>query len=105
MSTDYCVIVTTFDDLEVGKKIINSLIENKLAACIQISDITSYFPWQGKVDEVKEKLVLIKTKKSLYEEVEKCILDKHSYEIPEVIVLPIEDGSVNYLDWIKKECK
>ncbi len=79
---------------------IDALLEEHLAACIQVMPVQSFYRWQGKINRDDEKLVLIKTKRSLYAEVEASILAHHSYDTPEVILLPIERGSVGYMDWI-----
>ena len=105
MPTDqYCVVLTTFSDDLVGKRMINSLIEKHLAACVQVQSIESFYHWKGEVACDKEKLVLIKTKDSLYESVEKDILANHNYETPEIIKLPITSGFSGYLNWIEEEC-
>lgn len=102
---DYCVVMTTFTDDLNGKKIIESLIEKRLAACIQVQDIQSYYRWEGEVCCDREKRVLIKTKKALYTEVEADILVNHDYETPEIVQLPITNGFKGYLLWIQAECK
>ena len=105
MSTDFCVVLTTFDDDAVGTNIIDALLSERLAACVQVQTIQSYYHWKGKVNCDAEKLVLIKTKRSLFQKVQESIIASHSYETPEIILLPIEDGYTGYLDWINKECQ
>lgn len=105
MKNEYCIILTTFSDEAIGEKIINSLIEKRLAACIQVQDIKSYYPWKGKVNCDTEKLLFIKTKKELYASIEKDILSNHDYDIPEIIEVPIDSGFSGYLNWISEECK
>ena len=101
----YCIIMTTYANDEIGKKIINSLITKNLAACIQVQEVNSYYKWKGNVNNDSEKLLYIKTKHSLYSEVEKDILSNHDYETPEIIEIPINTGFANYLNWIEDECK
>lgn len=101
---DYCVVLTTYSNEDIGKKIITSLLESKLAACIQVQSIESFYHWKGEINCDNEKLLLIKTKKSLYDNLEKTILIHHDYETPEIILLPIEAGFSGYLDWINEEC-
>lgn len=103
-NNNFCVVITTYSDEKVGKSIIGSLIENKLAACIQVQNIESYYHWKGEVNCDNEKLLYIKTKKSLYKDVEQKILENHDYETPEIILLPIERGFKDYLNWINEEC-
>ena len=102
---NYCIVITSYTDEKTGKKIITSLIEKQLAACVQVQDIKSYYPWNGQVNCDSEKLVFIKTKKSLYKEVEADIISNHNYEIPEIIAVPIESGFAGYLNWLDKNCQ
>ncbi|OAN13139.1 cytochrome C biogenesis protein [Photobacterium jeanii] len=105
MAEQYCVVMTTFADDKVGKRIIDSLIEKRLAACIQVQAIESYYHWQGEVNCDAEKQVMIKTKCALYSQVEAEILRLHDYETPEIIQLPIIAGFKDYLGWINDECQ
>ncbi|MDV5167652.1 divalent-cation tolerance protein CutA [Photobacterium rosenbergii] len=100
-----CVVMTTFADEKVGKAIIHSLIEKRLAACIQVQAIESYYHWEGKVNNDQEKLAIIKTTTELYQQVEADILANHDYETPEIIQLPITAGYNDYLQWIENVCK
>jgi len=100
----YCMILTTYTDEKVGESIIKSLLEKKLAACIQVQEIKSYYHWKGKVNADNERLLYIKTKKTLYDAVEKEILSLHDYETPEIIAVPISKGFRGYLDWVNEEC-
>ncbi len=99
---DYCIILTTYSNQVIGKKIIDSLISKKLAACIQTQKITSYYHWKGEVKNDKEHLAIIKTRKKLYSKVEEDILSNHDYEVPEIIEISITGGLPSYLNWIKK---
>lgn len=103
--TDYCVVMTTFADDENGKRIIETLISKRLAACVQVVPIQSYYHWDGKVNCDAEKLVLIKTRESLYAQVEETIVSMHAYDTPQVTQIPIKNGFPPYLDWISKECE
>ncbi len=104
IAPEYCVITTTFSDAAVGERLIDALMSCKLAACIQALQIASYYHWDGKLNNEKETLLLIKTKTALYPEVEACIRANHSYDLPEIIMLPITGGSPEYLAWISREC-
>ena len=104
MKEKYCLVITTYADEENGKKIIDALLTERLAACVQVMPIQSYYHWQGKIANDDEKLLLIKTKSSLYTKVEKAIIAHHAYELPEVIQLPISAGFSGYLNWLNKEC-
>lgn len=102
---NYCMVMTTFTDESTGKKIIDSLLEKRLAACIQVQEVLSYYHWKDESCCDREKLVLIKTNKRLYPEVEADIIANHDYETPEIVQLPITNGSNGYLSWIDAECK
>ncbi|WP_339138346.1 MAG: divalent-cation tolerance protein CutA [Candidatus Electrothrix sp. GW3-4] len=104
MEKKYCLVITSYADEENGKKIIDALLTARLAACVQVIPIQSYYHWQGKRASDEEKLLLIKTKSSLYSKVQEVIITHHAYELPEVIQVPISAGSAGYLHWLEKEC-
>jgi len=105
MNDDYCMVITSFSDDENGEKIIDALLAERLAACVQIMPIQSMYHWQGQLCRTQEKLVLIKTKRSLYPQVQQAILAHHAYEVPEIIQVPINDGLPAYLSWLRSECR
>ncbi|MEQ8162029.1 MAG: divalent-cation tolerance protein CutA, partial [Smithellaceae bacterium] len=89
---------------EEAQKIARHLVEQRVAACVQIAGpIISTYRWQGKVETAEEWLCVIKTRESLYPELEKAIISLHSYETPEIIAVPIIKGSREYLSWLKRE--
>lgn len=97
----YIVLFVTASNRQEAEKIANKLIEGKLAACVNIIDnISSMFWWQGKVDRAKEVLLVIKSKKSKLPQIIKRVQPLHSYEVPEIIALPIIGGEKKYLRWI-----
>lgn len=100
----YCVVLTTYADENVGKAMITSLLEKRLAACIQVQSIDSYYHWQGEVACDQEKLVIIKTTCDAYQAVEADILANHNYDTPQIVQLPITAGYQDYLTWIGTEC-
>jgi len=96
-------ITTTTETKEQAENIAQHLVEANLAACVQIiGPITSIYRWKGKVENAQEWLCLIKTRDNLYVKVEDAIKSVHSYETPEIIVVPIIEGSKEYLSWIDK---
>jgi len=98
---EYIVVFITVPNLEVGEKIGNTLVEEKLAACVNItSEIKSVYFWKGKIEEDKEHLLIIKTRKDKFESLEKRVKEIHPYEVPEIIAMPIVLGSKDYLSWI-----
>ena len=95
-----CVVITTCASAEEANVIAGALLDAQLAACIQVTDIQSHYVWQGKRTTEPEKLLLVKTRMALYPQVEAAILAAHSYDLPEVICLPVAAGSAAYLGWI-----
>ena len=99
--TDKIVILVTAGSLRESKKIARHLVEERLAACVNISaPVRSLYRWKGKVNEDREFLMLIKSSRELFGEIQAAIRRLHSYTTPEIICLPIVDGSPDYLQWI-----
>lgn len=102
----YIQIQTTCAQREIAERIAQHLITNHLAACIQIfGPITSIYRWQEQIESTTEWLLLIKTMGEKYHEVEAAIQQLHSYEVPEIIALPVVTGSTDYLNWVTQECR
>jgi periplasmic divalent cation tolerance protein len=100
--TDKRVVLTTSGSPDEARKLAHALVERRLAACVNIIPrISSVYRWQGKVEEAEEFLLLIKTTESAFELVHQTIRELHSYELPECVALPVEDGSLEYLKWIE----
>ena len=98
---EYIVVFITVPNLEVGEKIGNTLVEEKLAVCVNItSEIKSVYFWKGKIEEDKEYLLIVKTRKDKFKSLEKRVKEIHPYEVPEIIAMPIVLGSKDYLSWI-----
>ena len=103
---EFIVIYCTVPNKKEGKEIARILVESQLAACVNIIDkIESVFSWDGEFCEEKEALLIIKTKKELFENVKLMIQKLHSYTVPEVIALPIIEADETYLKWIAHETK
>jgi len=99
--TDKKIVLTTTGSEEQARSIARALVERRLAACVNIlSPVESVYRWKGKVESDAEWLLLIKTTAEAFPRVRDAILELHSYEVPECILLSIEDGSADYLDWI-----
>jgi len=96
------IIQTTTSNEEEAKKIAKILIQDKLAACVQLKDIESLYNWDGKLCCERETLLSIKTKKELFSKVKSKILELHSYDTPEIIELDISNISEDYLKFIKE---
>lgn len=101
--TQFCLITTTYPDEQSAKAIIPLLLEQKLAACIQVQTVQSFYRWEGKLCESNEQLVLIKMRSSLFKKIEALILKHHPYTTPQLIQIPIEQGLEAYLNWIAEE--
>lgn len=101
----YIMITTTFDNKEEANKIIELLLEKRLVSCCQLSNITSSYHWKGKIEHSDEFLLQMKSKKVLFKEIEKVILENHSYETPQLIAYDIIDGYKGYMQWIEEETK
>ena len=102
--TEYIQVFTTTDTKENAGQISGKIVEKNLAACAQIiGPITSIFWWKNNINEEEEWLVIIKTKKELYEELEQAIIKLHKYEVPEILAIPVVAGSKSYLDWLDSE--
>ena len=102
---EYSLIMTTCENKEDAREIIEAHLEKKLAACVQIKEIESFYTWKGKVENSKEILLLIKTKSELYKEVEEAILKMHKYETPEIVQIPFANGLKEYLNCIDEVTK
>ncbi|MEK6564347.1 MAG: divalent-cation tolerance protein CutA [Candidatus Omnitrophota bacterium] len=97
----YIVALVTASSKEEADKIAQGLLEDKLAACVNIiPGVESYFWWQDKIDRAKEALLVIKTKKELFNKLVGKVKSLHSYSVPEIISLPIISGNKDYLKWI-----
>jgi periplasmic divalent cation tolerance protein len=100
MGESIAVLVTCGSE-EESAKIANSLVEEGLAACVNIiSPVRSIYRWGGKVCDEKEWVLIIKTQRKRFEELEKKVKSLHSYSVPEIIALPIVKGSQAYLKWL-----
>lgn len=95
-------ISTTTSSQEDAERIARTLIEKRLAACVQIvAPVKSVYRWKGNIETVQEWLCLIKTTGDLFQQVSQTIRAIHPYETPEIIAIPIIDGSPDYLCWIQ----
>lgn len=105
MDNKYSVVITTCANDEDAKIIIDSLLEKKLAACIQVFHVNSYYSWKGSVANDSESILFVKCKDSNYDEIEADIIVNHKYETPEIIKLPITAGFSGYLQWMEEVSK
>ena len=97
----YIIVLSTCDSVEMANAIAENLVQNKLAACVNIlRGVESVYQWQGKIQRDAEILLLIKTRQACFEALQNAIQEQHSYELPEIIAVPVQSGEKNYLDWI-----
>ena len=103
---EFIVIYCTVPNRNEGRDIAKMLVKNKLVACVNILDkMESIFAWDGEMMEEKEALMIIKTKKDMFREVNRVIQKLHSYNVPEVIALPVIEADEIYLKWIAHEVR
>ena len=104
--TDKLVVLCTCGSPDEAEKIARHLVEKQLAACVNVvPGIRSIYRWQGKVVDATEVLLIIKTRQDLFEPLRAEITAVHSYEVPEIIALPIGDGSEAYLSWLGEQLR
>ena len=100
------IVLCNCPDLDLARHIGTHAIKNQLAACVNlIPKVESIYSWNNEINQDLEVLTLFKTKEELLEKLESAILELHSYDVPEIIVLPVEGGSKSYLDWIAESTK
>jgi periplasmic divalent cation tolerance protein len=100
------LVMTNVPDTSVATALGHHLVENKLAACVNLlPGVQSIYRWQGTVEEASEVTILIKTTQARYVELEAAIQAVHPYQVPEIIALPMTGGFPSYLDWIVQETK
>ena len=104
--TDKIVVLVTVASKKESRRIAKHLVESRLAACVNITQpIESVYRWEGKISSDKEFQLFIKTNRELFPEIKAAIASLHSYHTPEIVCLPIIEGSRNYLQWIDDSVK
>lgn len=102
--TDKIVVFSTCESHQEAEKIATSLVEKRLAACVNlIPGVQSIYRWRGAVERSKEFLLVIKSSRELLRDLQAELSRMHSYEIPEVLALSIVDGAEDYLNWMERE--
>jgi periplasmic divalent cation tolerance protein len=105
-TTERIIVLITAGSEEEARKIAKLLVKEKKAACVNIvPGMDSLFRWKGKMDSARESLLLVKTRASLFSEIISLVKEAHSYEVPEIIALPIVGGSEEYLKWLDSACQ
>ena len=102
--TDKIVVLNTCVSAEEAERLARTLVDARLAACVTvISPVRSFYRWNGAVTDAAEWLLVIKTSRSLFDRLRAALESTHSYELPEILALPVIEGSANYLSWIDSE--
>jgi periplasmic divalent cation tolerance protein len=100
----YIMVLTSCVSQEEAEKIVQKVLKARLIACANIIPaVKSFFWWKGEITSAAEVMVVMKTRKKYFKELSEWILSEHSYKIPEIIALSIDDGQREYLDWIHEE--
>jgi periplasmic divalent cation tolerance protein len=100
LKTNFVVVLVTADSEVEAEAIAKSLVENQLAACVSLSPIRSIYTWQGEIHSAAEWQLVIKTDLAKFEDLKTKVREMHSYEVPEILAIPIVAGSEAYLDWL-----
>ncbi len=104
--TDKIVALSTCGSEEEARKLAKSLVEARAAACVNIvPGVSSVYRWKGKIEEDNEWLLLIKTRRELFDRLRALLEELHSYEVPELIAVSIDDASAPYLEWIEQQLR
>ena len=101
--TPYLQVVTTLPNRALAEQLAALLLERRLAACVQLSACTSWYRWQGTIEQAEEVVCMIKSRQDLLGKLKQAIRSLHPYEVPEILATPIVDGSESYLGWLDQE--
>ena len=99
----FCLVMTTLPSEAQAEELARALVQARLAACVQVQTIRSFYVWKEESHADPEWLLLIKTRAARYAELEQYLLAHHPYETPEIVQLPITAGSAAYLDWVSAQ--
>ena len=101
---EFIVVYVTAGSSTEGERLARALVEERLAACVnRIAPVHSFYRWEGKLEQSEEQLLIIKTERRLFAALEKRVRELHSYAVPEIVALPIIDGSQDYLRWLSEQ--
>ncbi len=102
--TDKIVVLSTCASAEEAERLARRVIDDRLAACVNVlSPVRSFYRWKGEIEDSAEWLLIIKTTRDKFDALRAALESAHTYEVPEVIAIPIVEGSPNYLSWIERE--
>jgi len=103
--TEYRIVLVTVGSLQQGENIARTLLTQKLAACVNMSPVDSWYWWEGKINSDREYQLIIKTNLDKLSALTDKIKTLHDYEVPEIVAILISDGSKSYLDWLGDNLK
>jgi len=105
-SDDTVRVETTVDTKDGAERVARAVIEHQVAACAQVSGpITSFFRWEGQVQNDEEWMVVIKTTADRLDALTARVLEAHPYDVPEIVAVPVIGGNPDYLDWVREETR
>ena len=99
----HIIVFSTCTNATEAEKIAEDLLTNRVAACVNIVPVTSFYWWKGKIEKGSECLLIIKTRAQLFGKLQRRISALNSYEVPEIVSVKVDDGSESYLKWINEE--
>jgi periplasmic divalent cation tolerance protein len=98
---EFIVVYVTAGSPAEGDRLARALVDERLAACVnRLGPVQSVYRWEGKIEQSEEQLLIIKTQRRLFAALEKRVRELHSYSVPEIVALPIIDGSQDYFRWL-----
>jgi periplasmic divalent cation tolerance protein len=101
--TDKIIVYVTAAKIADAKKIARALVDHRLAACVNlVPQVKSVYRWKERIQTDEEVLLLIKTRRSRFDELRQCVESLHPYEVPEIVAVPIVEGSANYMNWLEQ---
>ena len=103
--TPFIQVVTTLADKTSAERLAGQLLEQRLAACVQISPCTSWYRWQGKIEQGEEMICTIKSRRDLFPELCRAIRVLHPYQVPEILASQVVAGGEEYLHWLSQELR
>lgn len=106
MDSQFIQVYISCTSRSQAKSMVDSLLEDQIIACAQIMPkIESFYRWQGQIERADEYLLIVKSKKDQFAAIKSTVVKLHSYEVPEIIAVPVVDGSTEYLNWINEQIK
>ncbi|RQW84691.1 MAG: divalent-cation tolerance protein CutA [Methylococcus sp.] len=103
MPSDDCLVLCSCPSIDSARELAGGLVEQRHAACVSIlPGLTSVYAWKGQIESAEESLLLIKTRLANFPELERFIKELHPYEVPEILAIPVQAGSADYLAWLRE---